>query len=76
MRRIIIFLGGAALGSMTGALLALLLAPESGDVLRSQIRGRYLQIRAEMDQAAAVRRAELEHELELLRTPRKPGAGE
>lgn len=74
MRRLITFLSGAALGSMTGAMLALLMAPDSGDALRSQLRGQYLRIQAEVRQAAADRRGELEQELELLRTPRKPDA--
>lgn len=70
MRRFFYFLAGAALGGIVGAALALLLTPESGDVLRGQISERTEHLRSEVQRAAAERRAELEEQLAALRAPK------
>ena len=70
MRALVNFISGAVLGSLVGATLALLLAPESGPQLRNKIQSRVSQIELEIRQAAADRRAEMEQQLEELRAPR------
>ena len=69
MRRVISFFAGAAAGSLVGATFALLLAPTSGDDLRSQLQARVDRVRQEMQDAANARRAELEQRLSELRAP-------
>ena len=69
MRRVWNFMLGAVLGGAVGATLGLLLAPESGDDLRAQLQARVAWLRAEMQQAAAARQAELKQQLEMLRRP-------
>lgn len=71
MRRLISFFSGVIMGSLVGAAVALILAPSSGDELRSEIQTRYIEIRDEVESAAQNRRAELEAQLESLRKPRK-----
>ncbi|MDD5467930.1 MAG: YtxH domain-containing protein [Anaerolineales bacterium] len=71
MQRIISFLSGLAMGALVGATLALLLAPSSGEQMRTQIRERSKQLSDEVRQAAAARRAELEQQLASLRAPQK-----
>ena len=71
MNRAINFLLGAVIGGFIGATVAILLAPSSGEELRIEIRSRTDQIRSEVSQAAADRRAELESQLASLRAPRK-----
>jgi|OpeIllAssembly_1097287.scaffolds.fasta_scaffold633021_2 gas vesicle protein len=73
MNRIGNFILGALLGGMVGAITALILAPSSGQQLRSDIVTRADQIRSEVTQAAATRRAELERQLAELRAPQKTG---
>lgn len=73
MKRALNFLSGTLLGAMVGATLAILLAPASGEELRAEMRARAGRIQAEVSQAAALRRAELEQQLAALRAPRKPG---
>lgn len=70
MRRILMFLAGSMCGALVGAVAALLLAPASGEKLRSQLRQRYQGLVDEVRQAYQARRAQLEAELEALRTPR------
>ena len=70
MNRVGNFLIGAILGGFVGAVTALLLAPSSGQQLRSNVAARADQIRSEVAQAAAARRADLERQLAELRTPR------
>lgn len=65
------FISGVLTGSLVGATLAILMAPKSGDDLRSQIRGRLGQIQSDVASAAAERRIVLEQELERLRSPKK-----
>ena len=71
MNRTFNFLLGALIGGLVGATVAMLLTPASGDELRSQMRMRADHIRADVMEAAAERRAELEHQLAALRTPKK-----
>lgn len=72
MRRVMSFLAGAMTGAMVGAALAVLLAPYSGEDLRTELQERVETLRQEMQTAAAGRRAELEAQLESLRAPQKP----
>jgi gas vesicle protein len=71
MNRVGNFLLGAIMGGLVGAVAALLLAPSSGQQLRTDISSRADQIRTEVAQAAATRRADLERQLAELRAPRK-----
>ena len=71
MRRIISFLMGAAGGALVGATLAILLAPFSGEDLRSELRSRANRFRNELKEAAQQRRSELERQLQALRQPHK-----
>jgi len=72
MNRVGNFILGAILGGLVGAVTALLLAPSSGQQLRSDVVNRADQIRSEVAQAAAARRADLERQLAELRAPRPP----
>lgn len=71
MNRAANFLLGAVIGGFIGATIAILVAPSSGEDLRNEIRMRSEQVRTEVAQAAAERRAELENQLASLRAPRK-----
>jgi gas vesicle protein len=70
MRRVFGFLIGIFVGALVGSTIALLLAPESGEVLRARLRERGVQFWAEVRQAADVRRIELKERLDTLRAPR------
>jgi gas vesicle protein len=72
MKRALNFLSGTLMGGLVGATVAILLAPASGEELRNQMRARAERIQAEVNQAAAQRRAELERQLAALRAPQKP----
>ncbi len=61
------FVSGLILGAAVGAVAALILAPESGDELRREIRGEIDDILSEGRSAASKRRAELEEQLARLR---------
>ena len=69
------FLGGLVLGSLVGASVALLLAPSSGAELRAQIQNEIERVQAEVNQAAADRRIELEQQLAALRSTGRPPSG-
>ncbi len=71
MKRTISFLSGAIMGGLVGATLALLLTPASGDELRTKMQEQAQRIQAEVKDAAAARRADLEEQLVILRKPRK-----
>ena len=71
MRRMFGFLIGVFVGSLVGSTIALLLAPESGEELRAQLRGRGQGFMGEIRQAADTRRIELKNRLETLRAPRE-----
>lgn len=69
MRGFASFISGVMLGAVVGATLAMLLAPSSGEELRTQVQSRAEQMQIEIKQAAASRRAELERQLATLRAP-------
>ena len=70
MRKMFGFLIGIFVGALVGSTIALLLAPESGDDLRSQLRERGQNFMGEIRHAADTRRIELKDRLDTLRTPR------
>ncbi len=69
MRKIFNFLMGLMMGGLVGATVGLLLAPASGDELRGQIQEQSIRLRDEVKAVAEARRAELERELNTLRSP-------
>ena len=69
MRKMFGFLIGILVGSLVGSTIALLLAPESGEELRGQLRERGQGFMGEIRNAADARRIELKDRLETLRTP-------
>jgi len=71
MRKMFGFLIGVFVGGLVGSTIALLLAPESGDVLRSELRERGQNFMGEIRQAADTRRIELKDRLETLRAPKE-----
>ena len=70
MRRFFSLLTGMFMGALVGATLAILLAPESGESLRVQLRERASHFRQDVMDAAEARRAELEEQLSALRAPK------
>ena len=58
------------MGALVGATLALLLAPESGDELRTHLRQRFETLQTELGEAASTRRLELEKQISDLRQPK------
>jgi gas vesicle protein len=68
MRRFMSFFAGALCGALVGSVTAILLAPASGEQLRQQIQQRTEAFRDEVKEAYQVRVAQLEAELENLRT--------
>lgn len=70
MRRMFGFLIGIVVGALVGSTVALLLAPESGDQLRGELRQRGAGFLADVRSAADSRRIELQNRLEELRAPR------
>jgi len=70
MRKMFGFVIGVFVGSLVGSTIALLLAPESGDDLRSQLRERGQNFMGEIRHAADTRRIELKDRLDTLRAPR------
>ncbi|MFT3892911.1 MAG: YtxH domain-containing protein [Anaerolineales bacterium] len=71
MRRMFGFLIGIAVGGLVGSTIALLLAPESGDQLRSEIRVRGENFFSDVRQAADERKIELRQRLDEMRAPQK-----
>jgi len=63
------FLMGIFVGSLVGSTVALLLAPESGEQLRGQLRDRGQGFMREISHAAESRRIELKNRLETLKAP-------
>jgi gas vesicle protein len=70
MRRLTMLLAGTLCGALVGAVTALLLAPYSGQELRDRMGDRARLIQDEVREAYETRRAQLEAELEALRSPR------
>ncbi len=71
MRRMFGFMIGILVGSLVGSTIALLMAPESGEELRGQIRDRGQSFINDVRHTADARRIELRNRLETLRAPRE-----
>ena len=71
MKRMFGFLIGIVVGGLVGSTIALLLAPESGDELRSELRARGENFFSDVRQAADERKIELRQRLDSLRAPRE-----
>ena len=71
MRRMFGFLIGILVGTLVGSTIALLMAPDSGEKLRGQIRDRGQVFMNDVRHAADSRRIELRGRLENLRAPRE-----
>ncbi|MFN8384265.1 MAG: YtxH domain-containing protein [Anaerolineales bacterium] len=71
MRRMFGFLIGIFAGGLVGGVLALLLAPESGEKLRGQLRDRGQVFVNDVRHSADSRRIELRNRLESMRAPRE-----
>lgn len=67
MKKALNLLMGFVAGGLVGAALGILLAPESGRQLRSDIQNYGFQLRNEVSDAAKNRRHELEEQLARLR---------
>jgi len=65
------FLIGIFAGALVGGVMALLLAPESGERLRGQIRDRGQVFMNDVRHSADSRRIELRNRLDNLRAPRE-----
>ena len=59
---------GAVLGAIVGSAVVLLFAPASGDETRQEIDNYFKNLKDEVQKAADEKRAELEEELEALRS--------
>ena len=70
MRRIFGFLIGILVGGLVGTSVALLLAPESGEKLRGELRARGKNLVADIRHAGEARQIELTQHLEALKAPR------
>jgi len=68
MKRVMNFLAGAMLGSITGSLLVILLAPASGEETRMQVKHYFQNIRDEVENAGKQKRIELQGQLNTLRS--------
>lgn len=71
MRRMFGFLIGIVVGGLVGSTIALLLAPESGEQLRSELRSRGDTFFNEVRHAADERKIELRQKLDEMRAPRE-----
>jgi len=69
MKKIFNFIVGIMMGGLVGATVALLLAPTSGEEIRTQLQDQSIRLRDEVKAVAEARRAELERELSALRAP-------
>ena len=70
MRRMFGFLIGITVGGLVGSTIALLMAPESGNTLRNQIRARGQNFFSDVRNAADERKIELRQRLDAMRAPR------
>jgi gas vesicle protein len=66
------FLEGLVLGALTGAAVALFMAPQSGKDMQDTIRQRINMVIDEGKRASAERRAELESQFAQARQPERP----
>ena len=71
MRRMFGFLIGITVGGLVGSTIALLMAPESGEVLRTQLRSRGEGFFNDVRHAADERKIELRQRLDSMRAPRE-----
>jgi gas vesicle protein len=71
MKRMFGFLIGVVVGGLVGSTIALLLAPESGEQLRAELRSRGENFFSDVRHAADERRIELRQKLDELRAPRE-----
>ena len=71
MRRMFGFMMGILLGGLVGATIALLLAPDSGEELRGQLRSRGEGFFNDVRQAADERKIELRQKLDDMRAPKE-----
>jgi gas vesicle protein len=71
MKRMFGFLIGVVVGGLVGSTIALLMAPESGENLRAQIRNRGQNFFNDVRHAADERKIELRQRLESMRAPRE-----
>lgn len=71
MRKIGNLLLGAILGGVLGSSIALLLAPSSGEEIRRDINQYFEHLQDEVSRAADEKRAELEAELQSLKSGKK-----
>lgn len=71
MQRMFGFLIGIFVGGLVGSMIALLLAPESGENLRNQLRDRGQGFVNDIRHSADSRRIELRNRLESMRAPRE-----
>ena len=71
MRRMFGFLIGIVVGGLVGSTIALLMAPESGNELRQQLRARGQNFLGDIRQAADERKIELRQRLDEMRAPRE-----
>ena len=76
MRLMFGFLIGIFVGWLVGSTIALLLAPESGEKLRGELRSRSTNFFGEIQSAAETRRKQLEDQLAAMRAPRLPSKSE
>ncbi len=67
MRQVFGFMMGIFLGALVGSTVALLFAPEPGEVVRNDLRTRGEALMADVRHAAETRRIELTNRLESLR---------
>jgi gas vesicle protein len=71
MKRMFSFLMGIFVGGLVGSTIALLMAPETGEELRAQIRSRGENFFSDVQHAADERKIELRQKLDELRAPRE-----
>ena len=76
MRKFASFVFGSVMGAMFGAVVALLLAPSSGEELQARARDRVTTLRDEIQEAYDTRAAQLQAELEALSEPSSDPAEE
>ena len=69
MRQVFNFFVGILVGGLVGATVAILLAPVSGEEVRTQLQERSIRLKDDIKAVAETRRAELERELSALRAP-------
>jgi gas vesicle protein len=64
MNKTVKFVAGAALGALTGAIVATLLSPGSGDETKMAFSERIQNLRYQLEEAARQKRVEMQAELD------------